>query len=461
MSGVFSGNQWTTASGSTWRVVIEPDFVNQVAELCNHLSLASKDTRATCEKIVEQAQAVGDGSSDAGKQKEVVKSLVSLVEEKGINPGAEPRDIEGFANLAAALVEQYYGSSSAESSSQEAEQLLVSLSSALSKTQSTESPAVLSARYSALSSLFNSLPESAASTTRSNILLNLFQLAASKDDLAVLSNATSALPTWLSAEWSISESSEADKTMSRFVAALEGASDKQEAGEAIRRMLQAYAGENTAEELREKLVLYTLASGTAFDVEGLPKTSGNSSIAQLREIFQNGTLADLSSFSGDLPAPLEKEKLQEKLQYILLADFASKKIGAEISYDEIAAALGLDSSADPEDRALEVESWIIATIRVGLMTARLHQPTNTASIIRASPRSFGNEQWKTLQTRLESWKSSVGNILDVVGKAVGPAPSQQYQQQQQRQSAQHHDAQSIVHAAADHQQQQGETVEVA
>ena len=58
-------------------------------------------------------------------------------------------DIEGFANLAAALVEQYYGSSSAESSSQEAEQLLVSLSSALSKTQSTESPAVLSARYSA------------------------------------------------------------------------------------------------------------------------------------------------------------------------------------------------------------------------------------------------------------------------------------------------------------------------
>lgn len=32
MSGVFSGNQWTTASGSTWRVVIEPDFVNQVSQ---------------------------------------------------------------------------------------------------------------------------------------------------------------------------------------------------------------------------------------------------------------------------------------------------------------------------------------------------------------------------------------------------------------------------------------------
>ena len=27
---VFSGNQWTTASGSSWAVVIEPDFVNSV-----------------------------------------------------------------------------------------------------------------------------------------------------------------------------------------------------------------------------------------------------------------------------------------------------------------------------------------------------------------------------------------------------------------------------------------------
>lgn len=215
--------------------------------------------------------------------------------------------------------------------------------------------------YTSLSSLFNCLPESTSAATRSQILLDLFQLAVSKDDLAVLSNALSALPTWLSSEWGVSDSAEADTQVAQFVQALEGASDKAEAGEAIRTLLAAYAGDNTSEELKDKLVLYTLASSTAFDVEALPRSSSSGPVSQLRHIFQSGSLADLSSVSEQLPAPLEKEKLQEKLQYILLADFASTKVGKEISYDEIAQALGLDASADAEDRALEVESWIIAS----------------------------------------------------------------------------------------------------
>lgn len=190
MSGVFSGNQWTTASGSTWRVVIEPDFVNQVrpeqsmeeplltpgglpvrnqvAELCNHLSLASQEARAECEKLVEQAQQASEGSES--NKKEVVKSVVGLAQRNGLNAGAESRgeqqralfrahrvlltdrlaDIEGFANLAATLVEQYFAAAAkdASNSSQEAEQLLTSLSSAVSKPQSSESAAATSARYS-------------------------------------------------------------------------------------------------------------------------------------------------------------------------------------------------------------------------------------------------------------------------------------------------------------------------
>ena len=32
MTGVFSGNQWTTPSGSSWNIIIEPDLVNQVSK---------------------------------------------------------------------------------------------------------------------------------------------------------------------------------------------------------------------------------------------------------------------------------------------------------------------------------------------------------------------------------------------------------------------------------------------
>lgn len=31
MSGVFAGNQWTTASGSNWNVVIGPSFLTEVS----------------------------------------------------------------------------------------------------------------------------------------------------------------------------------------------------------------------------------------------------------------------------------------------------------------------------------------------------------------------------------------------------------------------------------------------
>lgn len=93
-------------------------------------------------------------------------------------------------------------------------------------------------------------------------------------------------------------------------------------------------------------------------------------------------------------------------------------------------------------------------IRSKLLTARLHQPSKSVSIIRATPRRFEAEQWKTLQTRLEAWKASIGNILETVGRAVGPHPSTRGQQQA-------HDAQSL-HSAAHQQQQQRqqEVVEV-
>ena len=209
-----------------------------------------------------------------------------------------------------------------------------------------------------LSSLFNSLPESTSAATRSAILLNLFKLAAASDDLSLLRGAVSALPTWLTSEWNISEG--ADQYLLTFVEALESASDKEEAGELVRRLLLDYTNANTSDELKSKLLLYTLASSTVFDVEALPVPSSSSSLVQLREIFLTGGLKDLSSVS-DLPAPLDQAKLTEKLQHVLLADFASTKVGQDVSYEEVAAALGLQTSGDEEDQAMEVESWIIAS----------------------------------------------------------------------------------------------------
>merc|ERR1712093_255593 len=232
-------------------------------------------------------------------------------------------------------------------------------------------------------------------------------------------------------------------------------------------LLLEYCNQNTSDELKSKLLLHTLSSTTIHDIESLPSASSASTAAnleQLRDIFLSGSAADLSSFlssnQASLPPSFAPETLEEKLQYIILADYCSKKVGQTISYDEVASVLGLEGKGDEEDRAMEVEGWVIATIRAKLLTARLHQPSSSVSIMRATPRRFGAEQWQILQQRLESWKSSISNILEVVGRAVGPAP-QRHQAQQQQQQQQQHDATALVQAADNVSNEQQQQVEVA
>ena len=215
-----------------------------------------------------------------------------------------------------------------------------------------------------LSSLFNSLSDSTIYETRASILLSLFKLAVSRDDLSILSSALTSLPDWLSHEWGISDSAASDKIVATVVEVLEHEGDnssEQERHEAIRLLLLAYANENTDDTLKSKLLLYTLASNTTFSIELLPSISPDSQLAKIKEIFLSGTLEDLSNASSDLPAPLYAEKLKENMQYVILADYCSSKVGQTISYEEVASVLGLKGEGDEEDRAMEIEAWIIAS----------------------------------------------------------------------------------------------------
>lgn len=226
----------------------------------------------------------------------------------------------------------------------------------------------LSAR--SLSSLFNALPDSVTYQTRTIILLSLFTLAISKDDPSILSSAVSSLPSWVSSEWSISSTSEQDSIISQFVTLLEGAKEKEEANELVRKLLYEYTGANTAEELKEKLLFYTIANTSSFhdvDLESLPSSSSNSSLNSLKDIFLSGSVADLDSFyanssNSDLVSKLEQEKLKEKLQYVILADYCANNVGNDITYEQVADVLGLQNDAqDEEERAMQVEIWVIAS----------------------------------------------------------------------------------------------------
>lgn len=218
-----------------------------------------------------------------------------------------------------------------------------------------------------LSSLFNALPESATYQTRTSILLSLFKLAVSRDDLQVLSSALTALPSWVSKEWNIENTSEQDSIISQFVDVIETSKEKEESSELVRKLLFSYADENTSESLKEKLLFYTLAHPTNLhdvDLESLPSSSSSNALNQLKDIFLSGSVKDLESFlssNSDISSKVDKEKLKEKLQYIILADYCADKVGQDITYDEVADVLGLSKDGDEEDRAMQVEIWVIAS----------------------------------------------------------------------------------------------------
>lgn len=59
---------------------------------------------------------------------------------------------------------------------------------------------------------------------------------------------------------------------------------------------------------------------------------------------------------------MDKEKLKEKLQYVILADYCSDNVGNDITYDQVADVLGLSKDeGDEEERAMQVEIWVIAS----------------------------------------------------------------------------------------------------
>jgi translation initiation factor 3 subunit M len=122
---------------------------------------------------------------------------------------------------------------------------------------------------------------------------------------------------------------------------------------------------------------------------------------------------------------LDKTQLQNKLRLLTLASLAFQYIGRDLPYSEVAERLQVDQS--------EVEKWVIdgtyrvrdfptyshdfAVIRIGLLSGKISQTSQTIHILRATSRIFEREQWEALEKRLLTWKSGLSGVLEVVETA--------------------------------------------
>ena len=61
--------------------------------------------------------------------------------------------------------------------------------------------------------------------------------------------------------------------------------------------------------------------------------------------------------------------------------------------------------------------WM-AVIRTRLLSGRLSQPNQTVHVTRSMSRTFGQEEWDTVEKRLIAWKMGLQGMLEVIAMAV-------------------------------------------
>ena len=129
---------------------------------------------------------------------------------------------------------------------------------------------------------------------------------------------------------------------------------------------------------------------------------------------------------------MDKAQLERKVRLLVLSDLGSKNIGRDVPYAEIASALMIEEEQvetwviDGELSSQILLSWLIywmTVIRTRLLSGRLSQPTRTLHVTRSMSRSFGKEEWETVEKRLIAWRSGLQGVLEVVAAARKSAAS--------------------------------------
>ena len=110
--------------------------------------------------------------------------------------------------------------------------------------------------------------------------------------------------------------------------------------------------------------------------------------------------------SSSSSANSTSEILHRKMRLLTLASLAASTPSRSLPYAHISRSLQIPAS--------DVEIWVIDVIRAGLVEGKLSQSNQTFLIHRSTYRVFGEKQWQEVQGRLDTWRTSLEGVLDVV-----------------------------------------------
>lgn len=132
---------------------------------------------------------------------------------------------------------------------------------------------------------------------------------------------------------------------------------------------------------------------------------------ELLNLLSSGQLADAKQFNASHESfysanSVSQPIVEYKFRILTVASLAARQDNRKLRYPDVSRALEVPES--------EVETWIIETIKSGLVEGKLSQPSSVFLVHRATYRTFEHEQWEEVSAKLASWKESLQGILEVI-----------------------------------------------
>ncbi|KAH9833355.1 Eukaryotic translation initiation factor 3 subunit M [Teratosphaeria destructans] len=269
-----------------------------------------------------------------------------------------------------------------------------------------------------LGTLFNTVDPD--DEVRYHILLAVVEVIKKSGNYATLQPQLKTLESWI-AEWEL-EPEESRKLYEAISTAAASANEPEDSYLYLMkalRTLQSTPASPEARELSIKALKAALQNEKHFDFQDLTSLDSvqalrksDETLWELLEAFSDQLYEDLQDFkegNGSFLSDngLDEDILDRKMRLLTLASLAAQSADTRtLPYARIAKSLAVP----PED----VEMWVIDCIRSGLVEGKLSQQKQEFLIHRCTHRTFGEKQWREVASRLETWKSSLRGVLQVI-----------------------------------------------
>ncbi|KAF9199568.1 hypothetical protein BGZ49_010289 [Haplosporangium sp. Z 27] len=273
-------------------------------------------------------------------------------------------------------------------------------------------------KFKVLSNIFNTVP--ANSPIRLEVFTTIVDLAVASDDIDLVLPQLQYVPSWLS-EWGVGVEAERGLYLT-LSDRLKETGNQYQSLEFLLKYLTSFNGSSGLDSQKAqatRAVVESLALPEVLNFENLLKIDAvqnlkNEKVYELLSVFMSGNVQDYRELNNKNSGVtkelgLDEDETLRKIRLLSLASLGSENLSRELSYQEIAKALEIEET--------EVELWVIDVIRAGLVEAKLNQVSKVVIINRSIYRTFGTAQWQQLSQRLNGWKQSLAEILQVIANA--------------------------------------------